>query len=291
MVDGLDEGITADPQRLQTWPAFPPPGYLGQLRPEFQAQLATERESLKRDECFFYHSVDLPGGDTILGPWDLRGAEAAYLGGLSVKKKRVLELGPASGALTYYMERAGADVVAFDAGFDVSIDLHPHPGNEDMRKLQHDHARMIGDVQNSWWYLHREYRSRAACVYGNIYELPGDLGEFDVSVFGAILLHLRSPIAALEQAARRTRNTMVVTDTWDGGPMLLNDNIMRPFPYGDGGRWTVWWSISAGAVVRMLDTLGFRKVTVTTHTQKHQFGHDAEAVYGSMPMYTVVAHR
>ena len=57
------------------------------------------------------------------GAWDLRGHEPAYLGGVDVAGKRVLELGPATGYLTFYMERMGAEVVSFEAGFDVSIDL------------------------------------------------------------------------------------------------------------------------------------------------------------------------
>ena len=32
----------------------------------------------------------------------------------------MLEFGPATGALTYFMERAGAEVVAFDVGYDLS---------------------------------------------------------------------------------------------------------------------------------------------------------------------------
>src|SRR5262245_1102536 len=212
-----DRGIEADEGRMLSWPTFPPPGYLGQLEPEFQNRLCTERAHLERADCLFYHCMELPNGEVVTGPWDLRDREAVYLGNVAFDGARVLELGPASGALTYYMERQGADVVAFDAGYDVGIDLHPHPLNGDVRKLRLDHARLVGDVQNSWWYLHREYASRAAAVYGSIYALPGDLGDFDISVLSAILLHLRDPIAALEQAARRTRRTIVVTESWAFG--------------------------------------------------------------------------
>jgi Methyltransferase domain len=287
----VESGIEADKNRILSWPTFPPAGYLGQLDPDFQTRIRSERAHLTRADCLFYHCVELPNGEVISGPWDLRGREAEYLGNVGFEGARVLELGPASGALTYFMERQGADVIAFDAGYDTGIDLHPHPQNGDMRKLRLDHARLVGDVQNSWWYLHREYASRAAAVYGNIYALPGDLGEFDISVFSAILLHLRDPIAALEQAARRTRRTIVVTESWAFGADTLHDNVMKIFPWGESGRWTVWWAISAGAVVAMLDTLGFRNVQVTEHAQRHQLGHDANAKYADMPMYTVVGQR
>jgi O-methyltransferase len=289
------EGRRGEPPRTSdlaaTSPAGAPPGYLGQLDRDFQSRLETEHSGCDRADCFFYHCIELPNGDMIPGPWDLREREATYLGNVALQGARVLELGPASGALTYYMERQGADVVSFDAGYDVGIDLHPHPDNADMSQLQLDHARLVGSLQNAWWYLHRAYASHAAAVYGDIYSLPDDIGEFDISVFAAILLHLRNPVAALEQAARRTRRTIVVTESWPFGTETLHDNVMKIFPWGESGRWTVWWAISAGATVAMLQTLGFDQVKVTEHTQRHQLGHDANAEYCEMPMYTVVGER
>lgn len=279
------------PKQFAGWPAYPPPQYLGQLTDKFQAMLASERSNTAREDCDFYHTVELPNGEVISGPWDLRGHESEYLGNVDVRAKRVLELGPATGALTYHLERKGAEVVAFDAGWDVSVDLQPHPGNEDLGELRLDHGQMFTGVQNSWWYLHQAYGSQAKVAYGDIYALPGDLGEFDVSVFAAILLHLRSPITALEQAARRTRETMVVTEPWSGERDAMYENIMRTVPWGDSGRWTVWWEISAGAVLAMFDLLGFRKTEVTEHVQRHQFGHDRESEYKDIKMFTVVGHR
>ena len=145
----VGHGIEADERRILSWPTFPPEHYLGQLHLDFQAQLHKERACLTRDDCLFYHCMDLPDGEVVSGPWDLRGREGVYLGDVAFEGARVLELGPASGALTYFMERRGADVVAFDVGYDVGIDLHPHPGNADMRKLRLDHARLVGEVQNS----------------------------------------------------------------------------------------------------------------------------------------------
>jgi len=189
------------------------------------------------------------------------------------------------------MERSGAEVVSFDVGYDVSIDLYPAPGSADTRKLRLDHARTTNEVQNSWWYLHRAFASSARIVYGDFYALPGDLGEHDVSVFAATLLHLRSPIAALEAAARHTRDTIVVTEPWGFGRESMHDNVMKMFPFGEAGRWTLWWAISAGAVVQMLDTMGFRDARVIEHTQRHRFGHLADAPYDDVEMYTVVAQR
>lgn len=287
---GSGDGPRVAPVAL--WPSFAPPGYLGQLRDEFQQTLARERTGLRKEDCRFYHSIDLPGGEPIDGPWDLRGREQLYLGNVSLAGKRVLEMGPASGYLSFWMEHQGAEVVGMDCGFDRSIDLLPVPTlHADTRRLRSDHGRMVGAFQHAFWYCHQRLQSKVKMVYGDVYDLPGDLGEFDVATFGAILLHMRSPISALEQAARRTRKTIVVTESWTGGEGSMMENIMRPFPMGVEGRWVIWWEVSAGAVVSMLEVLGFTDTTVITHTQRHQHGHDESAAYVETPMFTVVGER
>ena len=149
----------------------------------------------------WYHATELPDGHVLPGAWDLRGHETSYLGGVDVAGKRVLELGPATGYLTFYLERMGAEVVAFEAGFDVSIDLLPVQGREHPEEKLRVMQETIDRNHDAWWYLHRQFGSSAKFVQGDIYDMPGDLGSFDVTLVGAILLHLREPWGALSQAA------------------------------------------------------------------------------------------
>jgi len=65
-------------------------------------------------DCYFYHTLDVPGYGTIEGNWDLRGGFSEYLGRVDFKGKKVLEMGTANGALCFEMERRGASVIAFD---------------------------------------------------------------------------------------------------------------------------------------------------------------------------------
>ena len=278
------------PDLASPWPSFPPQRYLGQLADDYQARLAGERAGLSLEDCTFYHTAELRDGSVVHGPWDLRGREVEYIGGIDLRGKSVLEIGPASGSLTFWMEDQGADVVGFDAGYDVSVDIQPPLGYDD-RQLKREHIQLVGSYQNAWWYLHRHYGSKARMTYGDIYDLPGDLGQFDVSVVTAVLLHCRGPISVLEQAARRTRSTLVVTEQVPGDQHAVDANVMAIFPLGEAGRWVIWWSIYAGAVVAMLRTLGFADVTITQHRQRHQVGHHRDAAYDEVPMYTVVAHR
>jgi O-methyltransferase len=271
------------------WPAFPPTGYLGQLHPDFQLRLAAERAFVDLEDCDFYHSAQLPSGEVIEGAWDLRGGEEAYLGGVGIEGRRVLELGPASGYLTFHMESRGADVVGFDVGWDRSIDLLPRPGFE-LGWARMDAMRFIGAVQNSWWYLHREFESSARVAYGNIYELPVDLGEFDVALFGAILLHLKDPFTALSQAAAHVTDQIIVTDLLQDPELDQSENLMRFAPQAVEYA-TNWWSMTPGAVVHMLERLGFGATEVSFHTQRHRLAHDLSKPATDMSMFTVVASR
>ena len=85
------------------------------------------RTDISAADCEFYHVMDLPGYGLTEGQWDLRAGADAYLGGFEFSGKRVLEIGPASGFLTFEMERRGADVVCFDVAEEIGWDFVPHP--------------------------------------------------------------------------------------------------------------------------------------------------------------------
>jgi len=276
--------------RRGVWPAYPPAGYLGQLKPKFQEQLAMERSAHTIDDCMFYHTSDFSDGKTILGPWDLRGVESAYLGGINVAGDRILEFGPASGALTWYMEREGAEVVTFDIGYDVCGDILPSP-DVDFRQQQLVYLNTaVIPVQNSWWYLYGDRGSRAKAVYGNIYSLPGDLGEYDTSVFAAILLHLRDPFLALQQAAVRTKRRIVIAEPLQDPSLEQSQNVAR---FGSAGlsNLSIWWTFTPEGIRHMLKFLGFNQQTTTFSSHVHYLGHDLSRPPVNINMFTVVAER
>lgn len=283
-------GAMPSAERRPQLPAYPPAGYLGQLDPAFQQRLAERRAGADLADFVWYHAFDLPDGSVLPGVWDLRGGEKDYLGGVDIAGKRVLELGPATGYLTFHMERQGASVVAFDVGFDVGVDVLPFHGVEDPAERAKVMQTTVDQNQDAWWHMHRTFGSSAAFVQGNIYAMPADIGTFDVTVVGAILLHLREPWGALRQAALRTTECLVVTEPLqdDGAPP--ESNIMRFAPAADH-HLTNWWSIYPGAVVSMLKRLGFGDTVTTFHTQRHHVAHDMSAAAGGQPMYTVVGRR
>ena len=253
----------------------------------FRRRCRSGVEGADLTDFVWYHAFELPDGTVLPGVWDLRGHESAYLGGVELAGKRVLELGPATGALTFYMERMGAEVVSFEAGFDVSIDTLPVKGDDQFQERLRVMQETIDRNHDAWWHLHRILGSSAKFVQGNIYDMPADLGTFDITVVGAILLHLREPWGALSQAARRTTETMIVTEPLQDDLDPPETNIMRFSPSAEH-HVTNWWSIYPGAVVSMLERLGFGQTETTMHTQRHHLAHDIGSDAIDQRMYTVV---
>lgn len=306
-----------DAKSFPFWPSTPAPGYRGQLEAACQADYAARRSILTVDDCDFYHTSVLKDGSVLAGYWDHIGTERAYLGDLSFDGRRVLELGPATGHFTFFLEQDGADVVSFEVGYDASIDLLPPFTQEDIEPLRTTLMTKLERVNNSWWFLHRDKGSAAKIVYGNIYDMPADLGMFDDVFFGSILLHLRNPFLAMEQASLRTTKRLIVTDMVYGdldNPTHLTrianglrwrmrrrpgrigagspGNIMRFAPENSNrGASTQWWQFSPGSIVNMLERLGFEKTTVTFHSQQYRVGHSLSEEPTGVAMFTVVGER
>ena len=172
---------------------------------------SSPRDVIDISDCYFYHVMDLPGYGEVGSEWDLRGGEEVYLGGVSFQGKRVLELGTASGYLCHYMEGKGADVIGFDLAPERSWDLVPFAGL-DLSRFRIERRKHIERLKNGWWFAHRLFGSKAKVVYGNIYEIPEEIGSVDIATFGLTLCDLRDPFQALHSALRLTRELVIVTE-------------------------------------------------------------------------------
>jgi hypothetical protein len=238
----------------------------------------------KIEDCDFYHDMDIPGYGPQRGAWDLRGREGEYLGGVEFGGRRVLELGTANGALGFWMERQGAEVVCYDLSPALDWDIVPYARVEaDVRVTAAGRKEHIGRLNNAWWLAHRAYGSRARLVHGDVYHVPAAIGPVDIITFGAILLHLRDPFLALQNGLRLARETAVVVDLVLPGSDLDSPTLQFVPDSSKGQPRESWWLLSPALVVRMLGVLGFEDTRVLYHSQKH-FGSD-------MAMFTVVARR
>src|SRR5262249_7168500 len=254
---------------------------------------------------YFYHTIDLPGVPTIAGAWDLRDGVEAYLGGVDPRGKRVLEIGAANGFLSAAIEERGADLVPFDLSPEYLGDIMRRPG-EDLSEFEAGYRRVVSGLNRAWAYAKDAYKLKSNLVAGSAYALPKSIGEEDVAVFGAVLLHLKHPYAALEQAAAITRGRIVVTDLFSApfhDARLPNDHEARSGMLFDPTRGVdpcSWWILSPGAVQRMLRPLGFTRYDVSFH---HQTSRPALTPWGATriedyegrtiigALFTIVAQR
>jgi hypothetical protein len=248
---------------------------------------AEPRNITNISDCYFYHTMDIPNHGIVHGEWDLRGREAAYLGNISFQGKRVLEIGTASGHLCFTMERMGAEVVAYDLSDEQEWDIVPYDGfdYEQQILLRKEHMRRIN---NGFWFAHRANNSHAKMTYGTVYEMPDDIGQFDICVFGSILLHLRDPFLALQRALSHVKETVVVTDV---APSHTNNRLFRGrrliefLPNASNCSPTeAWWNLSPELVSEFLQILGFVNTKVSFHRQLINGKHEAQ-------LYTIVGYR
>jgi hypothetical protein len=251
---------------------------------------APERIVDNPEDCLWYHTTDLPGLGRVEGQWDLRDGADAYAGNVDVAGKRVLEVGTASGYMCRHLESKGAEVVAYDLSEKQPWDVVPF-AVIDVDAIIAQRQGLIRRLNNSWWYAHRVFESKAKVVYGTVYEIPAAIGPVDVALYGAILLHVRDPFLALWNGLRLTKETAIVTE--------IVNNRRPPPPAGEtvvGGPsveflpdWKIgapldtWWFLTPEVVTAFLGVLGFADTTVTHHTQKGS--------YGEHEFFTVVGRR
>ena len=163
---------------------------------------ATPRKVEDVADCYFYHTMELPGRGVIEGrDWDLRGRVDEYLGNVDFAGQRVLEIGPASGFLTFEMEKRGADVISVEVTDEHGWDFVPYPDAR-LEEVFGPRRIVMQQLKNSYWFSHAALQSKAKVYYGDAYNLPAALGEFDIAVMGSVLLHCRDPLRIVEQCGK-----------------------------------------------------------------------------------------
>lgn len=249
------------------------------------APYAPPRTALSLEDCYFYHTMDVPGLGTVEGEWDLRGKVGQYLADFNFAGKRALDVGAANGILSFHMEAMGAEVVSFDLSNEHDWDIVPFAGvdHEAQRASRRAH---LAKINNGYWLCHAAHGSKARMVHGVAYDIPAAIGPVDVAVFGSILLQLRDPFLALESAAKLAGDAIIVADLSPSGRIgSLFRRTPRFMPRGlrNNGINDGWYRLPPLLVREFLAILGFRNQQVTWGRYRYRDR--------SVPIYTIVARR
>ncbi len=231
--------------------------------------------------------MDLPSGQ-VRGGWDLRGRIREYIGHADVAGRSVLDVGCASGFLTFEMEKLGGRVTSFDAESSANIafvPVHDQQWVTDRPRWRQDADVFLDRLKNGYWFAHGELQSRAQALYGDIYELGSYGHSFDVAVIAQVLVHLKDPVNALAAVASVCRDTLVVTEGMSNSPLADARLCARAAAGGPG---YMWWQCSVPFYKEVLEMQNFEIQTVT---KGRYVCLDASYCPGENELTTIVATR
>jgi len=212
--------------------------------------MSTTDIAARVQEQDWYHTIDLGNGLVTDGWFDLRPYVAKYCLPERMDGMRALDIGTWDGFWAFEMERRGAEVVALDVEHESEYDWPPRRRPKEWTVTERGKGfRLAKEILGS-------NVERVEC---NIYRaLPEDLGTFDLVFCGAVLLHLRDQLLALERLANLCRGQFVFADEYDRLSELI------PFPvsryHADRDKAVVFWLPARKTWKRMLWTAGFDDV-------------------------------
>lgn len=199
----------------------------------------------------WYHTLDLPGGVTTRGLFDLRHLPAQLPIPASLAGRRCLDVGTSDGFWAFELERRGAtEVVAIDVADPRTRDVTY--GNT---PLDGDVARGVSTFALAASALASKVEWRDLGVYDLT---PDTAGTFDFVFIGSLLLHLRDPVRALLAVRSVLR---------DGGHLLSHDSISLsmsvraprlPVAVLHGQSEQEWWIPNRAGRIREIESAGFR---------------------------------
>ena len=206
----------------------------------------------------WYHTIDLAPGIVTPGLADLRKVAKRVLPE-SLTRRRALDVATFDGFWAFEMERRGAAVTAIDV--DEIQDAEWPPISR---------ARLEAEIERFGIELGRGFRiasnalsSDVERVVCNVYDLEADVigGSVDFAFCGALLLHLRDPVRALERIRSALR---------PGGELRLLEPVSLRLsvrsPRRPAGAFQpletnfVWWTPNVAGLLAWVRTAGFNDV-------------------------------
>jgi SAM-dependent methyltransferase len=235
----------------------------------FRAKCA-EQGHTGLEHYYWYHAVDLGGGLVTPGDYDYRGQIGAFGLPSDLRGKRVLDVGSATGYFAFEFERRGAEVVSVELP---ALDQWDVLGAERDAIIQEiaaaHHARSPQEayerhLTGPFDFCHSRLKSKVTRCYSSVYDLTlAKVGgeRFDLVYAGDILMHLFSPLKALDVLSGLCRGSLMLTIEvpfpGDASEPLMS---FRGLVNGTEGR--TWWMPSRGFAEHALKRMGFGEVGV-----------------------------
>jgi tRNA (mo5U34)-methyltransferase len=192
-----------------------------------------EHASGPYDDMFWYHTFDFGNGVKTNGLFDHNSILPKYNLPKNFNGKRVLDVATFDGFWAFEFEKRGArEVVALDLDRPADLDLPPE------RLARATDAELAFKFGRGFNIARQHFNSNVQRVTGSVYELkPEWMGTFDIVHSGDLLLHLNSPVRALQAMASVCTEYALISDVYTpeldvhGSSLLLDykeghDNVV-----------------------------------------------------------------
>jgi SAM-dependent methyltransferase len=207
----------------------------------------------------WYHTIELAPGEATPGMVDHRPIAGKVLPA-DLSGRRALDVGTYDGFWAFEMERRGAEVVAIDSE---RIDLNEWPPVA-RERLEREHRE--AGVE-----LGLGFRLAAEALGSSVHRQPMDVyalsperldgGPVDLVFCGAILLHLRDPVRALEgmRSVLKPGGRLIAVESFSLPATLLSPRRPAARFYAHNATMR-WWLPNLRGLTAWLVAAGFRDV-------------------------------
>jgi tRNA (mo5U34)-methyltransferase len=240
---------------------------------DYAQQVATFQDGIQRmgvaglQNYYWYHTVDLGNGLVTPGDYDFRDQIGSFGLPDDLRGKRVLDIGSATGYFAFEFEKRGAEVVSVElpslAEWDIISGEHGQIVNQLMQwhNASTPEEAYVRHLDGPFRFCHKMLGSKVTRCYSSVYDLTlHKVGgkKFDVIYAGDILLHLFSPLKALDTLSTLCAGQIFVTI--DALFQHADQPYMR-FVGMESRDGRSWWLMSKPCLENMLKRVGFRTVT------------------------------
>ncbi len=214
----------------------------------------------------WYHTFDFGNGIRTPGAFDHAPILHNYRIPARFDGKRVLDVATFDGFWAFEFEKRGAsEVLALDLEGPSNLDWPP----KRLATMTPDEAAVR--FGKGFAIAKEQLGSSVQRVICNVYDLtPDKFGMFDVVHSGDLLLHLNSPVKALQNMARVCTEYALISDVYF--PDLDHFGSRMIMEYEGGRDAPTWWRFGFRALQAMILDAGFSRVEVLS---KFSYGYRA----------------
>ena len=203
----------------------------------------------------WYHTLDLGNGVRTPGAFDHAPILDRYRIPERLDGLRVLDIATYDGFWAFEFEKRGArEVLAMDLDGPADLDWPPTRAADPPRQAS-------GRFGHGFAIAREQLGSSVKRVVCNVYDLrPETFGLFDVVHAGDLLLHLNSPVRALQNMASVCSGYALISEPYF--PDLDHMGGRPLVEYRGGGDVPTWWKIGFSALREMVRDAGFSRIEV-----------------------------